>query len=41
MSNAIKNKAERELSQDNNIVTTARTTDEKRGNAQRRSDISA
>jgi len=37
MSNAIKNKTEGEFSQDNKVVTTARTTDEKRGNAQRRS----
>ena len=37
MSNAIKNKTEGEFSQDNKFVTTTRTTDEKRGNAQRRS----
>ena len=37
MSNTIENKAEGEFSQDNKIVTTTRTTDEKRGNAQRRS----
>jgi Undecaprenyl-phosphate glucose phosphotransferase len=37
MSNVIKKQAERKFSQDNKTVTTARTTDEKRGNAQRRS----